>query len=288
MPTEGERRVHRQTGQVAVYTGGRWVSEPSPLRQQGMPLRESSQDRASRSQAAQDAIRMQSVDRQAREFMAAHQDVATGGLWNLPLGHEIRQAVNPDFARMRSIQEELTPSQREPGSGAMSDRDVEMYRRATLNVSAPGPANAQNARVLRAAARNQADYSAFVDEWARANGGSLAGATERWMEYSNANPMFDDNGQPVGARVSWRQHFGLERPQRQAPPPPTTRPAARGPSGRTYTPAQVQAARSIAGGPRGRLGSATNPHMVNSPEQARRLPRGAHFIDENGRNLVRQ
>ena len=73
-------------------------------------------------------------------------------------------------------------------------------------------------------------------------------------------------------------------PQRAGAPAPRQRPQApRGPSGRAYTPQQVQAARAIPGGPRGALGSQTNPFMVNTQEQFDRLPSGAFAIDPNGK-----
>ncbi len=298
MPVEGERRQNRQTGQVAVYQGGRWVTEASPLRQSGPSLRESTQDRQSRQNAAQQAISSQGAARDAQEFMALNEDNSTGGVWSLPVVQGTRAAFDPEFSRMRSIQERLTPSQREAGSGAMSDRDVEMYRRATLNVGTPREANQANAAVIQAGARNAADYSAFLDEFARANNGSLAGATEQWMNYSAANPLFDDNGRPLTQRRSWRDHFNAQRassrqpaPQRQAtsarPSPANNGRTVRLSNGRMITPAQQRAAQRIPGGARGRLGTQTNPRLVNSREEVMRLPRGTHFIDENGLPGVR-
>jgi hypothetical protein len=53
------------------------------------------------------------------------------------------------------------------------------------------------------------------------------------------------------------------------------------------TPAQQRAAQRIPGGARGQLGTQTNPRLVNSREEVMRLPRGTHFIDENGLPGVR-
>jgi len=303
-PQIGERRTTRD-GIDVVYDGRGWrevirpqsAPQNSPLRQPGDPLRESSQDRTMRTNAAQQAVEAQGTARLADEFVALNRTNNTGGIWGLPFVQGGRAMVDPEFNRMRSIQEQLTPAQREAGSGAMSDRDVEMYRRSTLNVGAPGPANQRTARVLDAVAANQADYSAFLDEYARANGGSLAGASEMWLEYSNANPLFNDDGTPRTARTPWRSYFGAERqqPARQQParPAPAQRQAPasqmmRGPSGRSYTPEQVAAARAIPGGARGRVGTATNPRMVSSPAEAQQLPPGTHFITPDGQVRVRQ
>jgi hypothetical protein len=202
---------------------------------------------------------------------------ATGGAMRFPPVQWAAGLVDQDVNEMEAINATLAPLQRQAGSGAMSDKDLAIFQTAVVNPANSEQANRSYIAITQAASRRANEYEQFLQEYRAQHGvGSLADAQRLWRQYSNANPLFDDNGRPLANVRPWREHF--QPPAQQ----PARGRAARGPSGRTYTPAQVQAARSIAGGPRGRLGSATNPFMVNSQAQFNRLPRGAHFIDEDG------
>ena len=144
----------------------------------------------------------------AMRFQDLNKENRTGGIMgSLPF----RDKFDPGFAEMKAIGEKLIPAQREPGSGTMSDADVAMYRAATLSTAKPKGANDGIAKVIRAGAIRQADQSAFMEEWAKRNGG-LTGAQEAWSAYSNANPLFRVEGgnTQVNGWTPWRKWFGVE------------------------------------------------------------------------------
>lgn len=144
----------------------------------------------------------------AMRFQDLNKENRTGGIMgSIPF----RDKFDPGFAEMKAISEKLIPAQREPGSGTMSDGDVAMYRAATLSTGKPKAANDGLAKVIRAGAVRQADQTAFMEEWAKRNGG-LSGAREAWSAYANANPLFRVEGgnTQVNGWTPWRKWFGVE------------------------------------------------------------------------------
>lgn len=149
----------------------------------------------------------------AMRFEELNKENRTGGIMGMI---PMRDKFDPGFAEMKSIASKLIPAQREPGSGTMSDGDVAMYRAATLDPNKPKGANDALSKVIRAGAVRQADHSAFMEEWAKRNGG-LTGAQEAWSAYSNANPLFRVEGgnTQVNGWTPWRKWFGVEMKQPQ-------------------------------------------------------------------------
>jgi hypothetical protein len=85
---------------------------------------------------------------------------------------------------------------------------------------------------------------------------------------------------PYSETESW---ISGRRPVSAAPTrQPQATPRLKGPSGRAYTPAQVQAVRSIQGLGQGRQGAQTNPLMINTQAQYNAVPVGAWYIDHLG------
>ena len=158
----------------------------------------------------------------ADRFVNLNKDVGTGGLDDIGVIGQFTSMFSPKKAEMRAIGEKMVPLQREAGSGAMSDRDVEMYRAATLSIDKPGPTNQALASVLRAGAKRQSDYTAFLDYYVDRNG-SMRGAEEAWQSYANSNPLFEKgkSGTTLRKATPWRQWFGVGGPA----PRPAVKPA---------------------------------------------------------------
>lgn len=177
---------------------------------------------------AQNALKTRS---DAMRFQDLNKENSTGGFMGMiPL----RDKFDTGFSEMKGITEQLTPAMRQPGTGAMSDADIAMYRASTLGVDKPRGTNDAMARVIRTAAIRQADHSAFMEEWAKRNGG-LTGAQEAWNAYANANPLFRQDGgnTQVNGWTPWRKWFGVDmKPAsgaRQQAAPQQARPKASGP-----------------------------------------------------------
>lgn len=173
--------------------------------------------------AVQDNIRLgkfaaqaksaQGLRTDANRFAALNRGRATGPGYRVPLVKPVMEFIDPGVSEMRAISEKLTPAMREAGSGAMSDKDVEMYRAATVGIEKPGDANVAIAKAIDAGATRESDYAAFMDEWARRKGG-LVGAQEAWDSYAEANPLYKDTGKgalAINPWTPWRKWFGVEQ-----------------------------------------------------------------------------
>lgn len=167
----------------------------------------------------------------ANRFVELNKSTRTGGIESLPVIGNALAMVDPKRREMMSLSDKIAPAMRQAGSGAMSDKDVEMYKSATVGTNKLGPTNQAIGGVIDAGTRRQADYSAFMEEWARRNGG-LIGAREAWDSYANDNPLFDTGpkGTVVRKTQPWRQWFGLEG---GAAPKPAAKPGSREPAAMT-------------------------------------------------------
>lgn len=151
-------------------------------------------------------------------FSALNQKQGTGGFLGFPGARNVFGMFDTELSEMNAITDRLTPMQREPGSGAMSDRDVEMYRSSTVNAGRYGNANRNVGQRAKAGMMRQRDYAAFMDYYARVNG-SLNGAQEAWDAYKVAEPIYDPATGTVRQGKSWRAHFGIPEASSAAPKP---------------------------------------------------------------------
>jgi len=101
-----------------------------------------------------------------------------------------RGIVDPEFQEMKSIMDKLTPAMRQGMPGAASDRDVAMFRGATVGVGKQREANENIATGLIAARQNKIDKAGFYSNYV-AERGHDRGSEKEWKEYLNANPIFD-------------------------------------------------------------------------------------------------
>ncbi len=201
-------------------------------------------------------------------FEAINRRARTGGIEDTISAIPILRAFTPNNVEMRAITNKIAPTLRQANSGAMSDKDLDTFKTSIPNVGATGPTNQAIGARLRAGSMRERDYAAFMDEFARANGTTF-GAQEKWDEYKTMHPLYDPKTGSVRSGVpSWRQYFGMTKPSRSGARPnqgQTQKPRTK------YTPQQMQAVRSIQGGPRGAGGSRTNPTMVMTQDQSRRI-----------------
>lgn len=164
----------------------------------------------------------------AQEFLTLNRANTTGP------GRHLTGPINllsPGVRRMETIVNELTPRMRQGLPGAASDRDVAIFRGATVNIANPGETNQRVAEAALAASRRMNSYSQFLEWYAQQNG-NLLGAQEDWDAYADANPLY--RAGPNGTirtlpQQPWRQFFGAaERPRggRGAPARPSA-PAGR-------------------------------------------------------------
>ena len=114
---------------------------------------------------------------------------------------------------MVKIQNLLTPQMRQGLPGAASDRDVAMFRGATVGIDATKEINDNIIAGALARVDNAEDRQSFMEEYFQANQ-HLDGAETYWKEYLEANPIFDHRPELVGSytlnanRKSYREFFG--------------------------------------------------------------------------------
>lgn len=214
--------IKMRDGSLRIKRGGTWapysgVDEAAPgaayFGAPGGRPKLSAQEEKALLAARDGAQKMRGVAADADRFVSLNNDVSTGGVDDWGIIGQATSLFSPKKAEMRAIGERMVPVQREAGSGAMSDRDVEMYRAATLSIDKPGPTNQALGGVLKAGSQRQGDYAAFLDFYAQRNG-TLLGAEEAWGSYANANPLFDKGktGTTIRKVTPWRQWFGVGGP----------------------------------------------------------------------------
>jgi hypothetical protein len=215
-------------------------------------------------ESATDANRM-ALD--AGRFLDFNYEVPTGGIENFgPIG-AVTKFLDPRKQEMEAIAKRLVPQQRVPGSGPFTDADAKLEAEAGLSLNKYGNANRSTAFVMQAGAKRRADYSAFLEYWARRNG-SILGATEAWDAYADANRLYDvgKEGTIVRQTTPWREWFGVGS---VGGGKPTAPPAGR-PTGKP-----IDALR-----PGGKV--VANGGRPMSPQEAMRLPKGARFVGIDG------
>lgn len=145
-------------------------------------------------------------------FIFLNQTNETGGFTGNAVTSTIRQPFDAEFSEMASIINEITPQMRQGMPGAASDRDVAMFKGATVGVNKPLEANQNIAKAVQVAAQNKRDQVAFFEDY-RLNNGHVVGAKKAWREYLEANPIFDPNTKKGSyklneTRLSYQEHFG--------------------------------------------------------------------------------
>lgn len=136
----------------------------------------------------------------------------TGGWYRkIPGAQTVESALDPQIEEMWSITDQLTPLMRQGLPGASSDRDVVMFRGATVSPDKRPEVNRNIILGFQTAAQNAQDRLAFMEEYLGQHK-TLRGADAQWRKYLEANPIFDPNSTPErpalnGQRQSWRDYF---------------------------------------------------------------------------------
>lgn len=130
------------------------------------------------------------MSRLASEFLEINKRTPTGQMWSIPGLGAARGAFDPDVARMNSITNYMAPRQRVPGSGASSDRDVNLYLSAVPNQDFLGSANTEIVKNINREAERQQKYVSFLEDWYAKNG-TLLGAEAEWSRKSNPKRTYN-------------------------------------------------------------------------------------------------
>jgi len=143
------------------------------------------------------AVKASGVNKSIDQFLALNEKVTTGGANRVPGVQTARAVFDPDIETMMSISDRLTPAMRQGLPGAASDRDIAMFRGATVGVEKKRETNRNIGQGLKAANDNLVQRYEFMNEYLTARG-HLRGSEQEWSRYLEANPIFDPT-QPVGS-----------------------------------------------------------------------------------------
>lgn len=206
----------------------------------------------------------------------------TGGLNRIPgaIGLQVIFG-NQELQEMEQINNALAPLQRQAGSGPMSDKDLAVFQRSIVSPEMSKGANEAYVQNVRASARRAREYLEFMEKYRSVHGvGSLAEAGRIWNSYTNANPVFGDDGRPSSDVVSWRQFFAADGGQ--AGQTDSSLPIRTSPDGRSGFASGAQARMAEGRNPSAPEGFLENPYVLFNDEDAADIPPGAYYITRGG------
>lgn len=180
MYQEGQTATNPKTGQKIVFKGGQWVNAGGPS--QMAQRRLTPQEEILLSEARQGASSASDMASQAQRFVELNKRAATGPIYAIPGVNALMSAFKPELAQMDALQARMAPAQRQPGSGTMSDRDLELFMRAIPSTSRMGTANQEIARDMQVMADKRKARSEFLDAYAK-RAGTLKGAEAAFERY---------------------------------------------------------------------------------------------------------
>lgn len=99
----------------------------------------------------------------------------------------------------------------EKTKGAITDREMGMFKAAVPNLGQTQEGNAAIAQVMKAGAARTQTRAAFFQNWARKHG-SLEGAQEVWSEYMRDNPLITqtENGIAANPEGNWQSYLNRQ------------------------------------------------------------------------------
>lgn len=164
-------------------------------------------------------------------FMQLNSKNETGARYAVPGAKTIAGTLSPEIGEMKSIVDMLTPMMRNGMPGAASDRDVAMFRGATVGLDKPKKANENIALGLKVANQNVIDKATFLSEYVSQYGHDR-GSDVEWKKYLRENPIFDPLS-PTGSykinprRKTYNEWKGVSGTEAQTTPsaPTTTTPS---------------------------------------------------------------
>ena len=132
-------------------------------------------------------------------FIFLNKKNTTGARYAIPGSQAVAGAFDPEVGEMKAIVDLMTPAMRQGMPGAASDRDVAMFRGATVGLNKPSKANENIAMGLKIANQNTIDRAGFINDYVTQYGHDR-GVDAAWKKYLNANPIFD----PLSPKGSYK------------------------------------------------------------------------------------
>ena len=168
-----------------------WMSQLSPKDQAELQMKMHGEGRKRITELDKEIGNAGEVARDLQRFGQLNRQVPTGSVWD-SIAPDWKFLHSDEANEMRSIQNRLGPSQREPGSGASSDRDVSLFLSGLPSVEQKGNVN----KNIREGYEKRLDYAITkkkaMEDYLYRNG-NLIGFDAYWQNAEsrnkpNANP----------------------------------------------------------------------------------------------------
>lgn len=145
--------------------------------------------------AREHAQKLQQYKKQVQEIfdLVTKHDIGAPVVGNLPGGiGTTALMVDKDYARLKNLNDALTNMFSQPGQSQLMNTIIE---RQMQSASVPGMTtepqqNKMNAAVLRSNVDHLLQLPTFLEKWQKTHGGTLDGATDAWIDYTEHNPTY--------------------------------------------------------------------------------------------------
>lgn len=134
-------------------------------------------------------------------------DVARGGM----KGNIGKLLMNEDMQNLQALINETIPTMKPAGSGTISDKDMDIFAKATVSFGNKKNANRAIAQGRMLAAQNAMDLEEMRAAYITNGMGSMSDFDREWRIYVNANPIFNNDGTLNKNRVSAQSWFGSSK-----------------------------------------------------------------------------
>jgi hypothetical protein len=114
-------------------------------------------------------------------------------------------------AEFQQIASKLLPSMRNGMPGAVSDRDVAIFKEANIDLNKPEEVNLKVLNQSLAVNKRIADKARFLSNYSTVYG-DLQGATAEWNKYINSVPLFSPKGEVMPYK-SFEEFFSAPKAQ---------------------------------------------------------------------------
>lgn len=222
-----------------------WTGSPTPIKPTkagaagtaGKPSKLSQSEEAGLQRERDEYNKNSNLASLMDQFMVLNKEVPTGGKMAMPGAGSIVGPFNAKVARMQSITSQITPGMRNGLPGAASDKDVAMFKDATVGLKNPYAANKATADAAKAFVARQGDYLAFKEAWATEHG-TVRGALETWRNFVDAHPLYsgkDANGMlKLAPKTPWRSVINISAAPGSAAAPAAGRERVYNPKTRSF------------------------------------------------------
>lgn len=148
--------------------------------------------------------------RQVKELfdLVTKQDIGHPSLEEVP-GSTTILTMRTANAQVKKLAESIINMFSEPGQSQMMNTIVERQMQGAVvpNIFTDPQLNKINAAVLRSNVEHLGNFPTFLEKWQKANKGTLDGAAEAWIDYTDNNPLYIWNKDARGrVKVSENPH----------------------------------------------------------------------------------